>query len=439
MSIQNLLAIRRKKSELRDNWQVIEDRAEDEGRALTGDEEGEYKKVKRQLDKLDSQEADILRDTELAQDWRQMINDTPVALMEQPGGGHDSPQGEIRFVRHGESFTRAVTQEPLPDGIRAEELSVGRTIKGLATGKWRGAEAEKRAMQGQENPAGGYFLPGPLSSRLIDLSRANQVTSQAGAVVIPVEADSLRVPKVLADPDVQWRGELEAITESDPTFGSVLLVPKVCAVLIKISQELYEDGVGVGDAVESVLAQALAVEKDRVCLMGGGAGNTNEPTGIYYTDGVTQLEVGVDGDPLVNYNPFINAIEAVENANANPGSVIMNPRTKADLATIVTGIASDLTKLEPPEDYKALRKLITTSIPNDLTWNGSGADTTAAFVGGFSAVWVGLRNQVRIDVSPHGTGVFNQMGLWIRAFIRMDVAVVRPAELAVITGIESTR
>ena len=347
--------------------------------------------------------------------------------------------GEIKMLRHGESFAEAVGANDLPDGIRADELSTGRMIRGLVKGDWKGAEAEQRAMQGQESPAGGYFLPGGLSSRLIDLARANQVTSQAGAITIPVETDSLTVPKVLADPSVQWRGELEAITESDPTFGSVVLTPKVCAVLVKISQELYEDGVGVGDAVERVLAQALATEKDRVVLMGGGAGNTNEPVGVYHTDGVNVLEMGTDGADLTNYNPFVNAIEAVENANAIPGSVIKNPRTKADLATLVTGIASDETKLTPPEDYKNLRRLVTTSIPNNLEWGSSGAVCSAAFVGGFSSVWVGVRNQVRIDVSPHGTGVFNEMGLWVRAFIRVDVAVVRPAELAVITGITTSR
>ena len=423
----DVMQIRRDAKKALDEARAIHDKAKTEKRDLTLDEKTEYNQ------KMD--EANQLRVKADTEERRQQEENKTIA----GGGAGPSGSGEIRMLRHEDRFSDHVEAGHLPDGMNISDISLGRMFRGMATGNWKGAEAEQRALQGQENPAGGYFLPGPLSSRLIDLSRANQVTSQAGAITVPVEADSLKVPKVLADPTVQWRGELEAITESDPTFGSVVLTPKVCAILIKISQELYEDGQGVGDAVERVLAQALATEKDRVVLMGGGAGNTNEPVGVYYTDGVNIEEMGTDGADLTTYNPFINAIEAVENANAIPGSVIYNPRTKADLATLVTGISSDLTKLNPPEDYKALRRLVTTSIPNNLEWGSSGAVCTAAFIGGFPAVWIGLRNQVRIDVSPHGTGVFNQMGLWIRAFIRMDVAVVRPAELAVITGITTSR
>lgn len=357
--------------------------------------------------------------------------------------GHDERRmfypdnGEIRFLRHTDRFSDHVKGD-LPDGLQAEELSIGRMVRSLVRGSWKDAEAEKRALQGQVAPQGGYFLPEPLSARLIDMSRARMVTSEAGAVTIPVEADSLKIPKILADPAVFWRGELEQITESDPTFGSITLVPKVCAVLVKISHELYEDGKAVGETVEQVIAAALAQEQDRVVLLGGGTGNTNEPVGVYYTDGISTVEMGTNGADLTDYDVFLDAVEMCEEANIDPSAAIYNPRTKRDLAGLVTGITSDLTKLTMPEDFKNLRRLVTTSIPNDQAW-GIGANCTCAFVGGFPAVWIGLRNQIRMEVSPHGTGVFDRLALWVRAYIRMDVAVVRPKELTRITGITTSR
>ena len=347
-------------------------------------------------------------------------------------------QSEIRFLSHEDKYSDVVSGG-MPDGLGLSDINSGRMIRGMVTGNWKGAEAEQRALMGQEDPAGGYWLPGGLANRYIDLARANMVTSSAGAITIPVETDSLTVPKVTADPQVYWRGELEEITEGDPVFGAVKLQPKVCACLIKISEELYQDGQGVGDAVQEVMTRAIGNELDRVVLMGGGSGNASEPVGVYHTAGVNENEMGTDGADLTDYDPFLEGIESIENANGTASAVIFSPRTKADLSTLVTGITSDLTKLSPPEDFKNLRKYVTTAIPNDLTWGSCGGVSSAAFMGGFSNVWIGLRNQVRIDVSPHGNDVFNRMGLWIRAYIRADVAIVRPNQLVRITGITSSR
>ena len=56
----------------------------------------------------------------------------------------------------------------------------------------------------------------------------------------PVESDSLRIVKLLADPVPYWRGELEPITESQPTFGSVTLRPKTSAILTLVSHEVWK-------------------------------------------------------------------------------------------------------------------------------------------------------------------------------------------------------
>lgn len=343
-------------------------------------------------------------------------------------------QSEIRMLRHGEPMAPHVPQD-LPDGIKLSELSVGRVVRAIIRGSWKGAEAEQRAMQGQESSLGGHFLPSPLSAQLIDLARARMVTSAAGAITIPVEADSLKVPKHLTDPTVTWRGELEPIVESDPTCGAVTLYPKVAGVLVKISHELAEDGLGVGSYVERVMAQALAQEKDRVAML--GSGQQNQPLGIFGTPGVGEVIMGApapDGAAFADYDPFLEAILACENANGSPSAVIYAPRSKAELAMLTTGIAGDLTKLTPPVDFAGLRKFTTTAVPIDQE-HGMAVNASCAFVGGFENVWIGLRSSVRIDASIHGPNIFNRLAVWIRAFIRMDVAVVRPDQLCVVRGI----
>ena len=410
------------------------DKAEMEKRDLETQEARKYDALNHEIDEL-NREIDTLHAEVEAERNSGDIGDK---LPGNCGPGNEVPLSgdgqEIRFLKHDERMADHVKGQ-LPDNMKPSTATTGRMIKGMLSG-WEGLEKERRALVGSEDPQGGYMLPGPLSTRFIDLARARMALSQAGAITVPVEADSLKIPKLTADPQAYWRGELDDITESDPTFGAVMLQPKTVAILTLVSHEVWEDAAGLGQAVEDAMSRALAVEIDRVGMFGGGDGNANEPTGIYYTDGITTVEMDTNGAIPDDYDKFLDCIQKIEEANGNPGVAIYSPRTKRKLAGLVTGITSDKTKLEPPQDFKDLRKLVTTAVPDDLTWGSATDECSAALMGGFNNVFMGMRNQVRIDVSPHGTGVFNKLGLWVRAFARVDFAVIRPAQLARLTGIK---
>lgn len=346
-------------------------------------------------------------------------------------GGATLRPGELRSLAHDDKLAD-VCQWALPDGLDRRQVSVGRIVRAALRGSWEGAEAERRALVGSDSTLGGYLLPEPLSAMFLDLARARMVTSAAGARTIPVEADSLKVAKLATDPTVVWRGELEEITESDPTFEAVVLTPKVCAALVRISEELIQDGAGVGEAVENALRGALAVELDRAALFGSGEGS--EPLGLFNVAGVNEVDMGTNGAALTNYDPFIDAIQAVEDANGIVTALIYAPRTKAELGKLKTGISGDNTTLKPPEEFSALKRFATTSAPVDQE-HGTASDASTALAGGFDNLWLGMRSEVRVDVSREAKDVFQKLGVLVRVFARMDVAVVRPTHLTKITGI----
>ncbi len=444
--MENVIDMRKERAGLIREARAILDKAEAEKRDLTEEEDRRWRQLNNEIDML-STEADK-KEAEIWEKRREGEPGAPyapatVGSPHNTGGSYtksrtrmalDDWGREIPLLTHEERMADHVQGGPLPVGVRADEVTTGKIVRGMLTG-WTGLEREHRALMGSEDPQGGYLLPGPLSARFLDQARARMVLSQAGAVTVPVDADSLKIPKLLADPTPQWRGELEEITESDPTFGAVVLKPRTVAILTLVSYEVWEDAAGLGAAVENAMSQALALAIDKAGLLGGGSGNEAEPVGIYYTDGIGTVEMGTNGAVPTDYSKFLDAIEKIEDANGNPATVIYNPRTKRTLAGLVTGIADDKTPLTPPTDFVALRKLITTSIPNDLAWGSDKASSTA-FLGGFENVYMGMRERVRIDVSPHGSGVFNKLGLWVRAFARVDFAIVRPAQLVRITGIK---
>ena len=439
-----VIEMRQKRAALIREARALLDKAEAEKRDLTEEENRHWQQLNNEIDLLGTE-----ADKKAAEIWAERregeANSVPAAGYfpgaYSSGGSNrqttrmalDDRGREIPLLTHEQRMADHVGGL-LPDGIRADEVTTGKIVRGLLTG-WSGLDKEHRALVGAEDPQGGYLLPDPLSARFLDLARSRMVLSRAGAVTVPVDSDSLKIPKLLADPTPYWRGELEEITESEPTFGAVVLKPKTVAILTLVSHEVWEDAAGLGAAVEQAMGQALALEIDRAGLLGGGSGNESEPKGIYYTDGINTVEMDTNGAVPTNYGKFLDAIEKIEDANGEAATVIYNPRTKRTLAGLVTGIDNDLTPLKPPADFEALRKLVTTVIKNNLAW-GSDDASSAAFVGGFETVYMGMRSQVRIDVSPHGAGVFNKLGLWVRAFARVDFAITRPAQLVRITGIK---
>ena len=69
-------------------------------------------------------------------------------------------------------------------------------------------------------------------------------------------------------PTAAWRAEAGAVSESDPAFRGVVMVPRSLAFRFKVSRELLADGVGIEDALKVAIAQAFAKELDRVALRG---------------------------------------------------------------------------------------------------------------------------------------------------------------------------
>jgi len=91
---------------------------------------------------------------------------------------------------------------------------------------------------------------------------------------------------------------------------------------------------------------------------------------------------------------------------------------------MVTGLASDLTKLVPPADFANLQKFVTNQIGD-----------TVAVVGDWSQYMIGLRSQIRIDVSREADTSFMKNQVLIRATYRGDGMPLNPRAFAVLSGI----
>lgn len=310
-------------------------------------------------------------------------------------------------------------------------LSAGRAICGMVTGRWHDAEAERRTMATTTGSAGGFLIPAPIASGLLDLARNRAVVIQAGARTIPMASQNLSVVQILSDPSANWRAEGATITESDGSFGTINLKAHSLAALVRVNNELMDDATMFAEALDTQLAAALALKLDYAALYGTGAGM---PLGLRNGTGVNEESMGADGLAMPDYDKPLDLIQAIEEENGNPTTAVMAPRTRIKLAKLKTGIASDLTKLTPPAEWTALRRLTSNQVSITETQGNSSAASTM-FMGDFSQMAVAIRQDITIEMSRQADTTFAKNQTLVRAIMRCDTAIFRPSHFGRLIGI----
>jgi HK97 family phage major capsid protein len=136
---------------------------------------------------------------------------------------------------------------------------------------------------------GGYLVQtdqGAPRLPFIDLVRARSVVGNLGATFLDGLKGAVAIPKGSTSSTAQWlTSEVDSITPSTPTLGSLTLSPRTVGALVKFSVLLSKQS---SPAVESMLfadlAAALAEAVDVAAIQGSGSGGT--PQGIIGTTGV---------------------------------------------------------------------------------------------------------------------------------------------------------
>ena len=302
-------------------------------------------------------------------------------------------------------------------------LTVGNYLRSMVVGGK--SDLERRALSEGSDSAGGYTVPDVLSAQLIDLARASSVVMRAGAQTVPLTSDTNNIAKLLSDPVPAWRSEAGAVAESDPTFGMIQMVPRSLAVQIKLSKELMEDSLNLSTELPRILAAAMAVELDRVALL--GTGSAPEPRGVANVVGIGTF---AQGAAITSYANLSKARTGILTANSGPVSAyVMHPRDESAFMDLV-----DLNgqPLNAPNAVGAIPMLTTTSIPVN---GGVGTDESTIFAGNFNRLLIGIRSEIGVEVLKTSSYASN-LQYTLLAHMRADVAVTHPGAFYTLTGVQ---
>lgn len=307
----------------------------------------------------------------------------------------------------------------------AEGANFDTYLRGLVTGDWSGATVERALAEGT-NSAGGYLVPTPLANQIVDLARNATRVIQAGALTVPMTAQTLRIPRLIGEGAPAWRNENAAITAGDLTFDAVTLKAQSLDRLVILSNELFQDSnPSASDIIAKAFAAQIAAEIDRVALR--GTGTSPEPRGILNTAGVTVTNHGANGTALSNYDWVLDSVGAVRNANFEPTAVLAAPRTQTALSKLKD---SQGRYLDAPTGLPTMYP--TKQIPTNLTVGTSNL-ASEIYTGDFSQLVIGIRSGFTLRLLSEKYADTGQVAFL--ANMRADVVVLQPSAFAVDLGV----
>jgi len=254
------------------------DKAEEEKRDLTADENINYENMDKEVERLTrdierektEERRGVLQDRERiingpfeGGDVRSMLYSSgPLTPHEGPNYGADFEMRDVRYGKNPEN------REAFRNYLRFGQAAIN--------------AGEFRALQADSDSAGGYLvLPLEMSSQIIK-AMDNEVFIRRLATVIPCpKAESLGVPSLDNDPaDPSWTAEIKAVDEdSTMSFGKRELTPHPAARLIKVSNKLIRAGwLDPEKIVSERLVYKFAVVEENGFLNGSGS---NQPMGVF--------------------------------------------------------------------------------------------------------------------------------------------------------------
>lgn len=350
----------------------------------------EYEEFRKLEDEKETEEVEEVENENTEDDEEMTKEKQEKRGIELMGGKVMDTKKEVRSVQRGEKFA-----------TETSEVTLGGLIRTYVTGK--GTEEEKRALTTSTN-GGNFLVPTKIINQLIDKARNKSFLFGNATVVDMQSNNTVTVPRVVNDPTVAFKKQGEVIPKSDPTFDGLELKAKYMYGLVEVPLELVKTGIGVEEKLNHLLAEALNQKLEQAALVGA----TDGFAGIFNDTGILKQEIAKS-----SYKEISKGVRLVANKNGVAKDLVYSTNNQLD---IETETAADGQFLKEPTFYTNMNKFATNSM-----------DDTKIVVGDLSQIYIGLLQDMQIEVSTHYG--FDKGTLAIRIMWYGDVAVAEPKHI----------
>ena len=266
MSMERVLELKQKRANLIHDARALLDKADEEKRSLSNEEDEQYNRMDEDIDKLSK---DIERMEKQVEMERQL-------------GERQAEETEKNQEKKEEKRTLTdVLQDRSISNIRDTEEYREAFTRFLSSGSSALAAEEMRAMQVDSDEGGGYLVtPQQMVMQLLKEVDDQVYIRQFANVQQLNNAASLGVPTLEDDAaDWDWTAELKTGSETDIEFGKRELRPYPLAKRVKVSNTLLRlSQMGPEAIVRSRLAYKLGITQEKAYLTGNG---DRRPLGVF--------------------------------------------------------------------------------------------------------------------------------------------------------------
>jgi len=273
MASARALKLQQKRKTIIAQMRQINDRAGEQDRALTAEEEVNYKKA---FDDQVSTKAEIDRDVALEQAEAELEQRTTEPERTRPAGNVVNLD-EYRTLHH---YMASPDVEHLGARATAEYRSAERAW--IVDGPSRMGETERRALSVSAPTAGGNLVASEqFVARLLTAIDDDLFIRRLGTKNPVTESGTLGVPTITADPaDADWTAEVTAVT-ADTTMatGKRSMTPQLLSKLALVSRRLLRvSAIPIEQVVIDRLKYKFEVTMEKAGMVGTGA---SQPLGLF--------------------------------------------------------------------------------------------------------------------------------------------------------------
>ena len=257
----------------------------------------------------------------------------------------------------------------------------------------------------------------------------------AGPRIFDTNGSQVRIPKLGGPTTPAWHGENEQITEQDPSFDEIVLLPstmKSVKVLTRYSNEMARQSVVALDAaLRDRLVTDVAATIDAQLFSATGDGIT-QPKGILAWDDTQRIDAaGADLDLDALVDAWGTALSA--NVDTTRLRWFMRPEAFTALRKIKQGSGSNQYVLTPDATADGVFRLFGSQvvITNRLPRNEE--EQQSVVLADFTQVAVARDQAPTVKILDQTFGDYDQQA--IRVTARYDAAPLNPEAVVIIEGL----
>ena len=301
-----------------------------------------------------------------------------------------------RGITLGAETARGVTQRLIAQAARSS----------------REMQALYRDLVAGTTTAGGNVVATELwGSSFIDLLRNAMVLDKLGITWLRDLNGNVAIPSQTGGATAYWVAEGGAPTESQATFGQVVLTPKTVAAYTDYSRRLLlQASIDVEAFVRADLAMILGLEIQRAAL--NGSGTSNEPTGLLNINGIGSVAGGTNGLAPA-YSHLVDLETAIGNSNGDTTNLayLTNTKVRGTLrktqefaSTNGKPVWTSMAGQPGVGEVLGYGAYVTNAVPSNLTKGTSSGVCSAIVAGNWIDLMIGLWGGLDILLDPYTGG-----------------------------------